>query len=468
MQQDLKPSVVSSPMVETDFAQLEDGSLVEMIEDPQNPSRAQFVLYKDADARIVDRVHSPAGVLKPLHREAEVVKHVRLPKGVKDYGSVAALLWRMNEEIFTRCLDLDNDKRFLLACFVVSTWFIDCAGMPVAPYLALVGPPSSGKSTVLRILRLLCRRSLLTADISSAAFYQVCERLTPTLLIDEAATTANSRYLLHLLRIGTSREVVTLRKGQSFKAYGAKAVAWNELPNDSALNSRCIILSMCETTRRDLKSPNDAEIVATADDIQQQLLQYRIAKFNKLRAREIVDDKEPRVLARYWDLYNALGLAIAEDERYSRWLWRCIKSQMLANREPLPAQQAAVLQTLYRLIHLEEQEGGGQLMADLTRLVNIDLKKSRESFRLTPRGVGAALSSFGISNRSRTNLGWFVLLNRDARKRIHDLVIKHGLDNDLLLPPQPKRLRCDLCSGELRMFSVCIENFTRYVADYEP
>lgn len=85
-----------------------------------------------------------------------------------------------------------------------------------SPYLALVGLPASGKSTVLKVLRLLCRRSLLTADISSAAFYRVCEPLTPTLLIDEAATAGNSRDLFHLLRTGTSREAVTLRKDESF------------------------------------------------------------------------------------------------------------------------------------------------------------------------------------------------------------------------------------------------------------
>lgn len=46
---------------------------------------------------------------------------------------------------------------------------------------------------MLKILRLLCRRSLLTADVSSAAFYRACGRLIPTLLIDETATAGTSR-----------------------------------------------------------------------------------------------------------------------------------------------------------------------------------------------------------------------------------------------------------------------------------
>jgi hypothetical protein len=104
-------------------------------------------------------------------------------------------------------------------------------------------------------LSLICRRSLLTADISSAAFYQVCDQLTPTLLIDETATAGNRRSLFHLLRTGTSRDAVALRKNQSFHAFGAKVVAWLELPHDAALNSRCVIITLNETRRTDLLRP---------------------------------------------------------------------------------------------------------------------------------------------------------------------------------------------------------------------
>jgi len=67
--------------------------------------------------------------------------------------------------------DVDDDDLLLVAAFVVSTWFIE--RLAVAPYLALVGLPRSGKTTLLQVLNLLCRRALLTADITSAAFYEV-------------------------------------------------------------------------------------------------------------------------------------------------------------------------------------------------------------------------------------------------------------------------------------------------------
>jgi hypothetical protein len=81
----------------------------------------------------------------------------------------------------------------------------------------------------------------------------------------------------------------------------------------------------------------------------------------------------------------------------------------------------------------------------VTAAVNADLEEAGESRRLIPRGVGAALSSLGITTRTRTNQGWLIRLNRDAQKRIHDLVVTHGLDNEFLLPDRSRCKQCDLC-----------------------
>jgi hypothetical protein len=247
--QKLKPSIISAPIEETEFAQLEDGSLLEMIEDPEDSSKTLFATLRNGAASFVDQVDVGGRILRPLPRQSKIVRHVRLSRGAKPYESVDALLWGVNE-VFCRCLDLEDRYRFLLATFVVSTWFIEC--LPVAPYIALVGLPRSGKSTVLKALSLLCRRSLLTADLTSAAFYQVCDRLVPTLLIDETGTAGQKRQLCHLLRTGTSPDLVALRKDHSFKGYGAKVMSWNELPDDSALNSRCVVIPLHETQNRNL------------------------------------------------------------------------------------------------------------------------------------------------------------------------------------------------------------------------
>jgi hypothetical protein len=210
-----------SSIIETDFAELEDGSLLDLIEDPEDSSSALFVFFDGKKARYGHEVEYKSHLLVPVLRDGKIIRHVRLPRGIKPYGSAESLLEQI-DSVLSRCLDLAKRYRLLLASFVLSTWFVE--RLPVAPYVALVGLPRSGKSTVLRVLSLLCRRSLLTADITSAAFYRVCDRLTPTLLIDETGTAGERRQLFHLLRTGISRDVIALRKDQSLSSFGAKVV----------------------------------------------------------------------------------------------------------------------------------------------------------------------------------------------------------------------------------------------------
>lgn len=438
-----KPTLISPPIVETDFVELEDGSLVEITEDPDNPSKTKFAVFKAGEIKLIDQVESGQRILKPIPRESEIVKHVRLPRGVQPYKSLNSLLLRMNDEIFSRCLELEDNYKFLLACFVLSAWFIDCVYLPVAPYVALLGVHGSGKSKVLKILRMLCRRGLLTADISSAAFYSACDRLTPTLLIDETATAGHTRELFHLLRTGISRDVVALRKGLSFNAYGAKAVVWNKLPNDSALNSRCIVIPMHRTDRTDLTRPDDPEIVAAADDIQKQLLQYRLEKLKTLRPTKMPGDEGLNGHAR--DLYEALALALEENTHYRKWLFLCCEEQAQANQEPLPPREAAVLNTLFKVIHELRPVCMNYKVAQLTSVVNADLEKAGQRFRLNPRDVGGALSSLGFTNHKRTNRGYFVWIDIKQQERIHKLVETYGMDSESYLTKKYLGRSCGMC-----------------------
>ena len=161
-------------------------------------------------------------LLVPVPREEWIFKHVRLPRGSQPYQSPLWILGGI-ATVILGCVDINMSDANLVAAFVMSTWFIE--SLQVAPYLALVGLPRSGKTTLLQVLNLVCWRPLLTADITSAAFYEVYEKLSPTLLVDETLTTGNRRELFHLLKTGTTRGSVTLRKGRSLKAFGPKLSA---------------------------------------------------------------------------------------------------------------------------------------------------------------------------------------------------------------------------------------------------
>jgi hypothetical protein len=335
-------------------------------------------------------------------------------------------------------LELEDSDTILVGHFIVATWFVE--KLPIAPYLAFVGPPGSGKTTALRILNLLCRRSLLTADISSAAFYQLCDRLTPTLLIDETASLQNKRELLHLLPAGSTQGVISLRKGTAYKTYGARAVAWLELPDDAALNSRCIVIPMKCRTKKTLYSPMDPILLESANRLQKALLQFRLSNYQNLVLPKLPGERELQPRTR--DLYRALALPVGGEEPMCKLLLSLLGWQE-AIRETLPLHSAAVLDAVYTAIHSLE-DGMGYRISYLTQIANEYLRNVGEPGYLSEKRVGNILTSFDLGNRTRTNAGYVQWFSRQAREQVHQLAFNHKAN---LNSAQTQYQNCELCSA---------------------
>jgi len=413
-----------------------------------------FALYQ-GEGKELTVSHSVVGQDRTFVPPAqdEVLQHVRFPTLYHYRAPLVNDLLQMIDSLLKRCLDLDDEYRFLLACFVISTWVID--RLPVAPYVALVGPPGSGKTMTLKVLQLLCRRGLLTSDISSAAFYRACDRIMPTLLIDETATAGQQRTLFHLLRSGTTRDVVALRENRSYRTFGAKVVAWPELPHDEALNSRCIIFPMHETLRTDLLRPDSPEITQFANSVMARLFRYRLAKYRMLSVPSIRGVHGLR--SRVRDLYESLALAIGEDPNACARLLECMEHQRDLNREPLPTNQSAVIGALHKKIHVHPEQTT-YLNLDLTKEANLILAESGERIRLSPREVGTVLKTFGFYKK-RTNQGWIVPLNRTALKLVHKLIFLYGVDVPLTCFPSPElEETCEFCKAQHAPYSEVSES----------
>jgi hypothetical protein len=374
--------------------------------------------------------------------ETELIRHVPFPESFGDYISTANLLKQIGL-FLSHCLDVQVRHRFLLTCFVLATWVVD--QLPLAPYVAFVGLPASGKSTALRALRLVCRRGLLTSDFSSAAFYRACDKLMPTLFIDETATVGQQRTLFHLLRAGNTTDFLALRNNQSYRSYGPKVFSWTELPNDDALNSRCLIVPMVESSRADLLRTTDPKIFTMARLLQGQLLNFRFKRYSKLQSSQIPGSEN--LSSRNRDLYESLSLPIAKDPEACALLLECMEQQSSFQRQPLAPNHAAVLETLFRQIHVHIDQGNFALR-DLATEANLNLRRAGERFRLNPKGVGAVLTTLGFTVRSRTNQGFLIWLDRAALKRVHDLMRLHSIDGlAACLPPQNTEGLCEFCKS---------------------
>jgi hypothetical protein len=63
---------------------------------------------------------------------------------------------------------------------------------------------------------------------------------------------------------------MVLEEWQSYRLYGPKVIAWTGMPDDDALNSRCVVIAMQESSRPDLLRTTDPEMISAANDLQGQ------------------------------------------------------------------------------------------------------------------------------------------------------------------------------------------------------
>jgi hypothetical protein len=411
-------------VVEIDFAELADGSLVEMIEHPEDPTKTYLAVYDKGSVRYTDRVPDGPRILQPLSRDDEYLRHVSLAAGAEPCGSVSDLVSDM-VDILGDCLDADLNSRALMSAFAISTWFPE--KLTISPYLALVGPPGSGKTAAMLILNSLFYRGLLSTDISSSAFYDISHRIRPTITLDETLTAGRPRRLFHLLRASSTRGFCCLRKDKASLAFGPKVFSWPELPDDQALNSRCVVIPMKKTSRTDLKSPHEPTVLERAKKLRMRLLQFRFEHFRNVSVPKPPPNK--RLSGRSLDLYRAVTLSVEEDQSLCRFLASEIAAQEEFRARPLSPAQIWTICVLYRIIHFPEALFCP--MKVLAAAVNRELKDRGEPQVLNERKLGDILTSLSLTNRTRTNIGYVLWLNRAERELIHAAARDYNVDGSL-------------------------------------
>ena len=80
------------PEVQIDFAELENGSLVEIVEDPTDPDHTLFAIFRRGRIRLAGRVEDRGRILVPIPRSTVGFSDVKLPRGVMPYKSVERLM----------------------------------------------------------------------------------------------------------------------------------------------------------------------------------------------------------------------------------------------------------------------------------------------------------------------------------------------------------------------------------------
>lgn len=177
------------------------------------------------------------------------------PLSLNDWRAELRGAWpiRLAESQFQDYLILPTGSSFVASLWTIGTYLFgefDCF-----PYLTVTSPTKRcGKTRFGEILELLCRRPMMSVNVSEAALFRSIDKEKPTLIIDEAESlrsrdSERSRHLLPILQAGFRQGAFVPRcvgKGhevQKFSVYCPKAIlAIGNLPD--TLTDRSIVVSM--------------------------------------------------------------------------------------------------------------------------------------------------------------------------------------------------------------------------------
>jgi hypothetical protein len=425
-------------LTETEFANtpnrtatpLSETALIETIRDPKDPTRFLFLIWEGEKATIVPHLQRNGRLFRPPEIDVAAHADLRLPDRILPSGDSRELLADLSSTL-SKFVDFAEDDCLLASMIILSSWFPDC--MKVAPYLWLVGPLESGKTTLLRLLHCLCRRALLIGDLRGASLYKFSSLLHPTLILDEFEmdSTRMGAEVRRLLRNGSTQGVPVARNGKLFDVYGPKVIASRQPPPDVALASRAIIIRLLPT-QKNLLPLDEAAMERISSAFQPRLFMYRLQNRSRVKEYRISVQKLQGLNPRTRDLAQAmaaplLGEAMLEDKLFAILREYDREARVERSLEP----EWLVVEALFDLCH----EGIANnrriceiLVGGVSTRINKSLTFRGEDIRVTAKKVSGVLKGLGIRTRRLGNLGRGLTFTSAAKRKIHDLARRLGFD----------------------------------------
>jgi len=404
--------------------------LVETIRDPEDPGRLVFLDWRDGEYAIVRQFEYRGRIYLPSSEGAGLVSHLTLPKGIRPCGELKELLSDLRT-LIKEFVEISDRDFLLVQSFILADWFPDL--FESVPYLWLIGPPGSAKTTLLRLLSCLCRRALLVGDIRAAALYQLVDSLDSTLLIDELEV-GGSRHdseILRLLRTGSTCGIPAVRNGRLYSTTGFKVIASRHLPDDTALTGRAVIVSILPSLK-ELRPLTGVEMRRIAEEFQPRLLMFRLTRYPVVRDFRMqscnLDDMTPRAR----QLARVLTAPLQGDEQAQADLIAVLREcDRETQVERFLELEWLVEEVLFAIDHERLPDGGRRfaiLVGGVAGDVNNMLERRGEDLRFSPRRVGAVLKSLGIKTRRIGNLGRGLMFTPGFHRKVHEVARQLGMD----------------------------------------
>jgi hypothetical protein len=400
---------------ETEFVRFADGALADLVRDASGDLR--FVVVRDGEVSFHRTLKSEDVTLVPPKIEPSILAGVCLPASVGASCTAAELLKDINQ-VLGDYVGLDPPDRKLAAYITLSSWVSDL--LHAVPYLWIIGPPEYGKTTLVRLLSVLCRRGILAADISSAGLYSVIDRLRPTILIDDFDYAADSktRDLLRLLRNGSTAGLRVYRATRAYQLFGPKIISSRQAPTDAVLKS-CGLVVVARPSSVDLSVLTNNALETVQQRLQPKLLGFRLQNYPRLvdqNSRSLPSGLTP------WtkEMFRALALPLMGDVELEHELLEILtphNMEAVVDRQTEP--EYFVMTALLTRVHLLHAGPNMVTVKELAEMTEHFLREAGEPYRLTARKVGAVLRSLGFRTQKLGNLGRGLRISKDLVLETH-------------------------------------------------
>lgn len=114
----------TTPRIEVDFKQLDDGRVVELIEDPADATKTKLAVFDSGKVYLTDAVDYRGQLLVPIVRTTHGLEDIILPRAPRPYQSAREVYYRTCN-LIAACVALPELYLYVTAAFVLNSWFAD-------------------------------------------------------------------------------------------------------------------------------------------------------------------------------------------------------------------------------------------------------------------------------------------------------------------------------------------------------
>lgn len=386
-----------------------DGAIVEPVQSEPGSQGFRLLLWDGTKSEIGVEVKHGDRAYFPAPIDPTLLRAMMLPSKRSKPEPVRKLVADMSN-VVSQYVNLDENFVAALTRFVLSTWVVQ--SLPIAPWLAIVGPDSNPGHQLRRLLRCLCRHALSVANITVSELCSLPTGWNFTFLITQAELRPD---LIRLLCAARNRDGQILRGGRLHHLYAPIATFAQTYP--APYGSPMSLEIPVIPTRAPLSSLDDSSEKRIADEFQGRLLGYFLDNASKVET-----SREQAVDLTYsmQELAQALAATTPDDAGLQKEIVGMLKTQDAAMRPVRSGGiEAAVIEAV--LFYCHEGLRDRIYIGEIAEAAHEILIRRGEGVVLTARGVGEKLRHLQFLLDPRDSRGFALVLNPRKTSRAHEL-----------------------------------------------